>query len=42
MRIGRISRLQRVVGVVAEPDVVLDTRRHVDSVSKVPLNVCVL
>jgi hypothetical protein len=36
MGVGRFSRLQRGVGVLAMPDARLDTTRHVESVCEVP------
>jgi hypothetical protein len=36
MGVGRFSRLWREVGVLAMPDVRLDTTRHVESVCEVP------
>jgi len=42
MGVGRFSRLLRGVGVLAMPDVGLDTTRRVESVCKVPPGVDVL
>jgi hypothetical protein len=42
MGVGRFSRLLRGVGVLAMPDVGLDTTRHVQSVSVIPLGAGVL
>jgi hypothetical protein len=42
MGVGRFSRPQRGVGVLAMPDAGLDTMRHVESVCMVPLGAGVL
>jgi len=42
MGVGRFSRPLRGVGVLAMPDVGLDTTRHVESVCVIPLGAGVL
>jgi len=42
MGVGRFSRPRREVGVIAMPDVGLDTTRRVESVCDIPLGAGVL
>jgi hypothetical protein len=42
IEVGRFSRPQRGVGMLAMPDATLDTTRHVESVCHVRLGTCVL